>query len=390
MTSGAKSTEPEVGALINVFQPSLGERELAAVGRVLETSWTGKGKITAAFEQGFADHLGVDRAHVRSVACCTEGLFQSIALLDIGDGDDVVLPTLSFVGMGNAVAAHGARTVFCDVDERTLNATAETIEASLTDRTKAVAVTHYGGLPCEMDAILELARSRGIAVIEDTACAVSSTYRGRACGTLGDIGIWSFDSMKILVTGDGGMMHFGDPALAQRAEEALYLGLETKSGLASAAEQRWWEFSISSFGRRAIMNDIASAIGCEQLDRLPSFIARRREIHERYDRELAGIEGLVLPPPVPGDATSSHYFYWVQAADSATRDGLAHHLRDRNVYTTFRYFPLHLVELYGSDATLPVAEKVAYTTLDIPIHQSMSDDDVSRVVEAIRAFFAAH
>jgi aminotransferase len=374
--------------LINVFQPSLGERELEAVGRVFETSWTGKGKITAAFEEGFAAHLGVDRTHVRSVSTCTEGLFQSIALLGIGDGDDVVLPTISFVGMGNAVCAHGARPVFCDVDARTLNATAATIEAALTPRTKAISLIHYGGLPSEMDDIMALARARSIPVIEDSACSVSSTYRGRACGTIGDIGIWSFDSMKILVTGDGGMLYFADPELAHRAEEALYLGLDTRSGLASAAEQRWWEFSISSFGRRAIMNDISSAIGVQQLDRLPSFIERRREIHEAYDRELADVEALRTPPAVPADATSSYYFYWIQTERSETRDALARHLRERNVYTTFRYYPLHRVEQYGFSGSLPAAETAAYTTLDIPIHQSMSDDDVGRVVAAIREFFA--
>jgi aminotransferase len=376
----------ETQELINIFQPSLGEREVEAVARVFESNWIGRGKVTAAFEEGFAAHLGVPKTHVRSVACCTEGLFQAVSLLGIGPGDDVVLPAISFVGMGNAVAAQGAKLVFCDVDPRTLNATSETIESKLTERTKAIAILHYGGLPCELDEIAALARSRGIALIEDSACSVSSTYKGRACGTVGDIGIWSFDAMKILVTGDGGMMYFRDPELARRAEEALYLGLKTESGLASRAELRWWEFDISSFGRRAIVNDITSAIGCEQLDRLPSFIARRREIHERYNQELAAIEGLALPPAIPAHSSSSYYFYWVQT-ESTARDDLARFLRARNVYSTFRYYPLHLVPRYGSSASLPAAEAAAYSTLCIPIHQSMSDDDVERVVRLIREFF---
>jgi aminotransferase len=382
--------EPAVdpGKLINVFQPSLGERELEAVARVFESNWTGRGKITGQFEAGFADHLGVPRERVRSVACCTEGLFQSIELLGIGRGDEVVLPTISFVGMGNAVAAHGVTPVFCDVDPRTLNATVDTIEAKLTERTKAVAIIHYGGLPCEMDEIVDLLASRGIALIEDSACSVSSTYRGRACGTFGDVGVWSFDSMKILVTVDGGMMYLRDAELAQRAEEALYLGLRTTSGLASRAENRWWEFEISGFGRRAIINDVSAAIGLEQLERLPSFIERRREIHERYDRELADVDGLLTPPPVPAHATSSYYFYWLQA-EPEQRDGLARHLKERNVYTTFRYYPLHLVERYGSHVALPAAERATLSTLCIPIHQSMTEDDVERVVDAVREFFAA-
>jgi aminotransferase len=304
----------EAAKLINIFQPSLGDRELEAVARVFESNWTGRGKVTAEFEQRFAEHADVPAELVRSVACCTEGLFQAIELLGIGPGDEVVLPSISFVGMANAVAAYGATPVFCDVDERTLNATAETIEAKLSTRTRAVAIVHYGGLPCELDEIVRLVEERGLALIEDSACSVSSTYRGRTCGTFGDFGVWSFDSMKILVTGDGGMMYLRDAELAQRAEEAFYLGLKTTSGLSSKAEHRWWEFEISTFGRRAIINDIIAAIGLVQLDRLPSFIDRRREIHEAYDGGLDGIEGLLMPSPVPDHATSSYYFYWLQTA----------------------------------------------------------------------------
>jgi dTDP-4-amino-4,6-dideoxygalactose transaminase len=299
-----------------------------------------------------------------------------------------VLPSISFVGMANAVAAYGATPVFCDVDERTLNATAETIEAKLSTRTRAVAIVHYGGLPCELDEIVRLVEERGLALIEDSACSVSSTYRGRTCGTFGDFGVWSFDSMKILVTGDGGMMYLRDAELAQRAEEAFYLGLKTTSGLSSKAEHRWWEFEISTFGRRAIINDIIAAIGLVQLDRLPSFIDRRREIHEAYDGGLDGIEGLLTPSPVPDHATSSYYFYWLQTAPEK-RDELAPFLRDRGVYSTFRYYPLHLVEHYGSDSSLPVSEAVTRSTLCIPIHQAMTDADVSHVVESIREFYGA-
>ena len=364
----------------------MGQREIEAVARVFESNWTGKGRLTAQFEEMFAHHLRVDRPLVRSVACCTEGLFQSIELLLLKAGDEVVLPAISFVGMANAIAARGVTPVFCDVDPRTLNATAATIEARLTPKTKAVAIVHYGGLPCEMDEIVILTRSRGIPLIEDSACSVASTYRGRACGTFGAIGVWSFDSMKILVTGDGGMMYLQESQLAQRAEEALYLGLRTKSGLSSEAAQHWWEFEIAGFGRRAIMNDITAAIGLEQLDRLPSFIRRRHEIHEQYDRELEGINGLVTPPRIPEHMTSSFYLYWIQTQPEK-RDRLARFLRDKGVYSTFRYYPLHLVKRYGAQARLPSAEAAALSTLCIPIHQSMTEGDVTQVGSGIREFF---
>jgi aminotransferase len=134
------------------------------------------------------------------------------------------------------------------------------------------------------------------------------------------------------------------------------------------------------------VNDIISAIGLVQLERLPSFIERRREIHAQYDGALAGIDGLLTPPPIPAEATSTYYFYWLQTAPEK-RDELALFLRERGIYTTFRYHPLHLVRHYRSDASLPVAERVMLSTVCIPIHQAMADDDVTQVVDAIREFY---
>src|SRR5262245_20667333 len=231
--------------MINVFQPALGVEELAAVERVFASNWIGKGAVTSQFESAFAEHLSVDRGLVRSASCCTEALFQAMSLLGIGPGDDVVLPTISFVGAGNAVASVGARPIFCDVDPRTLNATAEHLEQSITRSTKAIILLHYGGVPCRMEEIAELAARRGVALVEDSACSVASRYRGRACGTLGDLGMWSFDAMKILVCGDGAMLFCRTPELAQRSEELMYLGLRTKSGFDSKVDAKWWQFEIS-------------------------------------------------------------------------------------------------------------------------------------------------
>jgi aminotransferase len=372
--------------VINVFQPALGDEELEAVGRVFKSNWVGKGKVTDEFETLFARHIGVERNLVRSISCCTEGLFQSMILLGIGPGDEVILPTISFVGAGNAVASVGARPVFCDVDKRTLNATAEFIEAKITKRTKAVIILHYGGVPCEMDEICELLNRKGIYLIEDSACSVASRYKGKACGTFGDIGVWSFDAMKILVTGDGGMIYCKTPEMAQRVEELIYLGLKTKSGFSAKVDARWWEFDISCYGRRAIMNDIASSIGIVQLRKLSDFIKRRKEIHEYYSRALGELDWLEIPPKVPDYMESSYYFYWIQTKPEI-RDQLAKYLRERGIYTTFRYYPLHWVKFYGAqDIRLPNAESAALSTLCIPIHQSLSNDDLDKIIESIYDF----
>lgn len=373
--------------MIHVFQPSLGDAEVEAVRRVFQSNWLGKGRLTGEFEAAFAVHLGVPRDHLRSSNSCSEGLFLSLDLLGVGPGDEIVMPSISFVASANAAVARGARPVFCDVDPRTLNATAESIAAVLTPRTKAVILIHYGGLPAEMDPILDLLRPRGIRVVEDSACSPASTYRGRACGTLGDIGVWSFDSAKILVTGDGGMFWARDPELARRAGFKLHLGLGGQSGFSNAATSRWWEFDVACDGRRSITNDICSAIGLEQLKKLPAFLDRRREIDRIYRRELAGIDWLTPPPEVPEGCRGSHYFHWIQVAGAGRRDRLAIHLRDNGIYTTFRYHPLHRVPFYGHPGGgLPDAERAAEETLLLPIHQSLSDSDMRRILEAIRCF----
>lgn len=371
--------------MINVFQPSLGVEELEAIKRVFNSNWIGKGKVTDNFEFAFANHLQVDKKFIRSLNCCSEGIFQSMTLLKIGPGDEVILPSISFVAAANAIASVGAKPVFCDVDIRTLNPSAEFIEEKITARTKAVIILHYGGVSCEMDDICELLNSRGIRLIEDSACSVSSSYKGRACGTFGDIGIWSFDAMKILVTGDGSIIYCNTAEMAQRAEELLYLGLLAKSGLSSGVDTKWWEFDISCFGRRAIMNDIASAIGVEQLKKLPGFIDSRKDIHEYYDRALTQLHWLRLPPKIPSYSRSSYYFYWIQMQPDL-RDRLARYLREKKIYTTFRYYPLHWVKFYGVETKLPNAEDAAQSTLCIPIHQSLSRNDLDYIVGCIHDF----
>ncbi len=371
--------------MINVFQPALGAEELLAVKQVFDSNWVGKGAKTNQFENLFANYIGVEKKYVQSVNSCTEGLFQAIALLDIEPGDEVILPTISFVGAANAIVSCGAKPVFCDVDKRTLNPTVHQIEEKITAYTKAVIILHYGGVPCQIEPICQLLKQHNIWLIEDSACSVATRYKGQACGTFGDIGVWSFDAMKVLVTGDGGMIYCKDAQMAERAEKHLYLGQQARSGFENSAHDRWWEFEISNPGRRSIMNDITSAIGIEQLKKLPGFIVRRQEIYQYYNQALADLDWLQLPPENTLHTESSYYFYWVQTTPFL-RDQLACYLRDQDIYTTFRYYPLHWVDFYGATTSLLNAEEAANTTLCLPIHQSLSNDDLAQIIASIRKF----
>ena len=206
--------------MIQVFQPTLGKEELKSLETVFNSNWIGKGKLVDKFEGLFAEHLGSTPNHVLTTNCCSEGLFSSMPLCNISKDDEVILPTISFIGAGNAVCANGSKMVLCDVDKRTLNARPEDIEKVITKKTKAILLLHYGGIPCDMDSIMSLAKTYNLKVIEDCAAGVCSTYNGKALGTFGDIGMWSFDAMKILVCGDGACLHFRDPELREKAEKS--------------------------------------------------------------------------------------------------------------------------------------------------------------------------
>jgi len=375
--------------MINLFQPSLGDEELALIKDVFTSNWLGKGNGVKDFESKFATSLSSNSESFLSTTSCTEAIFLSAKLFNFSKSDEIIVPTISFPSVGSAVIESGAKIVFCDVDKHSLNVRAEDIQKAISNKTKAVYITHYGGIPCEMDEIIELCSQNKILVIEDSACAVRSFYKGKACGTIGDMGMWSFDAMKTLSTADGGMMYIKNTDKRIEAEESLYLGLpvKSKSGLDSSSENaaNWWEFEMNRAGRRAIMNNVTAAMGLSQLNKLSTFIDKRKNIFEKYTRVLEGIGDIKLPPTPKFEHKSSYYFFWIQTKH---RDELAKFLLDKGIYTTFRYWPLNKIKLFSDYAIkeYPNSDYAASRTLNIPLHQSLSDEDVDLVINSIKEF----
>jgi len=240
-----------------------------------------------------------------------------------------------------------------------------------------------------MDDILKLASKHNIYVIEDSACAVQSFYKGKACGTMGDMGLWSFDAMKSIVTGDGGMLYLRSNALMEKAKEYCYLGLKDRStsGIdkAKQGDDIWWEVQINRPGRRLIMNNISAAMGVVQMDRLHEFTKRRKEIYETYESAFSTIDWINTPPKLIDDCINSYYFYWIQIKD---RNKLAHYLKDNGIYTTFRYWPLSRVDYFSGNnpSDFPNTEFAAEHTLNLPIHQNLSNTDINRIISLIIDF----
>jgi len=375
--------------MINIFQPSLGQEEIEELKKVFKSNWLGKGEYVKKFEMGFAKNLNVEPNNFLSTTSCTEGIMLSGELYDFNANDEIIVPTISFPSIASSIIYKNAKIVFCDVNKRTLNVTADNIETKITKNTKAVFITHYGGVPCEMDSIIDLCKRHNILIIEDSACAVKSFYKNKACGTMGDMGLWSFDSMKTLSTGDGGMIYIKCPEKRVIAEECLYLGLPTKqkSGIDSAtSNSNWWEFEMNRPGRRAIMNNITAAIGIIQLKKLDGFLTKRKTIYDLYHSNLKDINWLEVPPKLNKDIISSYYFFWIQ---TDRRDRLAKYLLENGVYTTFRYWPLNKVKLlkkYCRDIDLINTDYISKKTLNIPLHHSLSDEDVSKIIELIQNF----
>lgn len=368
--------------MINVFQPVISQADLEAVNQTLMSGWLGKGQKVNQFEADFAAYIGVSPSQVVSINSCTEALFLTIELLDIAPGDEVIIPSIHFVGAAQAVIAKGAVPVFCDVDSRTLNTTLDHIAAKVSDKTAAVILLHYGGVPCaDTLAIKQWCDEQGVFLIEDSACSLGATLDGQACGTMGDVGVWSFDAMKLITTGDGGMMYFANDEIAAEARSKTYLGTDKVSGLESS-NARWWEFEVSHRGaRRSVMNDVAASLGIEQLRRINKFLVRRGEIDFYYHNHLG--DRLQLPMThIDLDILESYYFYWIQTPD---RDALAQFLRAAGIYTTVKYYPLHWA--YKTGDNLPGAEEAARETLLLPLHCGLSNEDVSYICGKVKEFY---
>lgn len=372
--------------MIQIFSNSLGDEEAAAVKRVLESKWLGRGKECDSLEKELSGYFGAEETLLFN--SCTSAIYAMLKAHGVGPGQEVIISTVNFVAVASAVIELGAKPVFADVDPRYFNILPSEIKRLKTAKTRAVFILHYGGHPAPFDEIKNAA-GKDTLIFEDSANSVASKYKGVHCGALGDGGAFSFDAMKILVMGDGGALILKDPEARTRAKAYRYLGYGegTTSGseASKSGKLKWWEYDLECVSGRFISNDIQAAMGRIQLKKLSGFIARRKEIWDFYQKELQGIKGLVLPPEPLEGTSSSYYLYWVRVP--GRRDELAAFLKEKGIYTTFRYYPLHLVKFYGDTAQLKNAEAMNQDTLNIPVHQNLTREETAQIVHAVREFF---
>ena len=364
--------------MISVFGSRVGKEEIAAVSAVMESQWMGFGKKVTEFEEKFSEKYSID--HFAMVDSGSNALYLACVLLDLPKGSEIILPSFTWVSCAQAIIMAGHKPVFCDVDIATMNVTAELIRSRISEQTSAIMIVHYAGKPVDMDPILGL----GYPVIEDAAHAVDSKYKGRHCGTIGDIGIYSFDAVKNLTTGEGGGMSLKNAAMLERARMLRYCGIG-KSGFDSAAggtKDRWWEYRVAEPFIKMLPTNLAACIGIVQLDKIDGYQAYRRKIWERYTDAFSGSD-IICPCGPSANETHSWFTYVIRTKE---RDALAKYLLENGVYTTLRYHPLHLNALYGPQPSLPNCEQLNEEALSLPLHPNLEEDQVERIIELVLAF----
>jgi perosamine synthetase len=369
---------------IPLARPLVGGEEEAAVVEVLRSGWLMQGPRVAEFERAFA--VAVGARHAVAVSSGTAALHAMLVALGVGPGDDVIVPSLSFIATANSVVHAGATPIFADVEPRTYNVTAATIEAALTPKTRAIMAVHQLGMPADMRELTALAAQKKIMLVEDAACAVGATYGDVKIGApFGRAAAFSFHPRKVLTTGEGGMVTTDDESLAARLRELRHHGLSLAAARPGEPE------SYGSIGWNFRMTDLQAAIGVVQLARLPAIVARRREVAAEYARLLDGVSR-VTAPHEPADRRSNFQTYMIRV-DGMTRDSRREILRRMNaagVGARPGIQPAHREAPYvARKVSLPVTERLADETIVLPLHHELTAADQARVVKALADALAA-
>lgn len=360
-------------------------QEEEIVLQVVRSRWLTMGAMTQQFEQEFADY--VQAKHAIAVTNATAALHLACVAAGLGPGDEVILPSLTFVATANAVRYTGATPIFADIEsEAYLNISVSAIEACITPRTRAILVMHYGGYPCRMDEILALARSHRLLVIEDAAHAVGSTLNGRALGTFGAVGCYSFFSNKNMTSGEGGMLVTDDDELAER------LRILRSHGMTSLTWDRHkghaWSYDVVDLGYNYRIDEIRSALGLVQLRKLPQNNQLRQQWTDLYREMLADNCPDVFVPFQANLGTSACHLMPILLPIGLTREAFMEGMKERGVQTSFHYPPIHQFSAYrkllrSNPPHLTVTEQVCAREVTLPLYPALNPSKITTVIDAV-------
>lgn len=371
------------------FRPSIGAAEIAEVVECLENGWLTTGAKTRRFEEEFAAEIG-GAVEAVAVNSATAAMHLALEALGIGPSDEVIVPTYTFTATAEVIRYLGATPVFVDCDPETFNMRPSDFEAALTSATKAVMPVHFAGIPCDMTAIADLARRRGIKVIDDAAHALPSRHRRQMIGDCGaDATAFSFYANKTITTGEGGMLVTRDPAIAERARQMRLHGINRDVFDRFSNVRSNWRYDIVAPGFKYNLTDVAAAIGLHQLRRLYEFRDARDALCQRYDRLLTSLP-VRLPPSGNPDDLHSRHLYIIRLTESAPigRDELIAELQERGIGVSVHYTPLHRMSYWQESCGLqagafPNAEAIGQSCISLPLFPAMNGAEQDCVVAAL-------
>ena len=346
----------------------------------------GDGYFTQQCSKLMEERFGIHK--VLMTPSCTAALEMAAVLCDLGPGDEVILPSFTFVSTANAFVRLGAKPVFVDIRPDTLNIDAELIEAAISPRTKAIFPMHYAGVGCDMDRIMAIARKHGLMVVEDAAQGVHAFRRGRALGSIGHLGAYSFHETKNYICGEGGALCINSPELVQRAEIIRDKGTNRQQFFRGQVDKYTWV----DVGSSHVPSEICCAFLYAQLEMLDGIAGRRRVIFEVYRSALAELEskGLVRLPHFPPECESNYHMFYILLPDEPTRNALMDHLRRQDIHAVIHYVPLHTSPMgrkFGySHGDLPITEDLSSRLLRLPFYYEITDEEQLRVVQRVKTF----
>ena len=363
------------------------EEDIRAVVKVLRSDWLTTGPMVERFERAVADFVGAK--HAVAVSSGTAALHAAMYAASIGPGDEVILPPMTFVATANAVLYQGGTPVFADVDPGTLLLDPAAVEKKITPRTKAIIAVDYAGHPCDYDALRQIADRRGLILIADSCHSLGAAYKGRKIGTLADLTVFSFHPVKAITTGEGGMAVTNDRGLAERMRRFRNHGLTANHR--ERAAMGTWQYEMEDLGYNYRLTDFQCVLGLSQLQKLPAWISRRREIARRYDQALAETP-VFKPLRVHPEVSHAYHLYVIrqERGDSGMdRGSLFQFLRKEGIAVNVHYLPVHLHPFYrrrlGTGPGLcPRAEEAYEHILSLPLFPAMRPEDISKVITSLQ------
>ena len=370
--------------MIKMSKASCSQDELEQVREAFDYGYFGLAYKVTEFEDALKNYLDTDR-EVIAVNTGTSAIHLALDAIGISDGDEVLLPSFTFVATAQAITACGAKPVFCDINPDSLLIDIKDIERKITSRTKAIIPVHYAGYPCDMDMILKIRDKYNLRIIEDAAHAIGSSYIGRKIGSFGDITCFSFDSIKVMTCGEGGAIVSSDKEFAEIARKKRILGIDRKTLQTKDWKKRSWIYDVSTPGYRYHMSNINAAIGLAQISKLDMFILKRRELYNVYMKELSTIQEIILPP---ANFSEIAPFMFVVRIENGQRDALKTYLMDHDIESGISYIPCHHFTLYKENEIFPVTDRIFNEILCLPMHYELSINDIYEIVQCIKNFYS--